>query len=75
MSKLWIFGDSFSATNKRSNIESWRREYAKWKGYTTDVWPEILNNQLNYKLLYSIFSSNYAQNNTYILSVFYSKII
>ena len=51
MSKFWIFGDSFSATNKRSNIESWRREYAKWKGYTTDVWPEILNNQLNYKLL------------------------
>lgn len=51
MSNLWIFGDSFSATNKRNNIESWRRAYLKWKGYTTNVWPEFLNIELNYKLI------------------------
>jgi hypothetical protein len=51
MNKLWIFGDSFSATNKRNNIEHWRRDYIKWKGYTTLVWPEFLNKILNYKLI------------------------
>jgi hypothetical protein len=50
MSKLWIFGDSFSATNKRRDVEHWRMEYAKWKGYNPDVWPEILNKNLNLKL-------------------------
>ena len=50
MNKLWIFGDSFSATNKRKNIERWRRDYIKWKGYTTNVWPEYINDKLNFKL-------------------------
>ncbi len=50
MSNLWIFGDSFSATNKRHDIENWRIEYIKWKGYTTEVWPEFLNKKLNYRL-------------------------
>jgi hypothetical protein len=66
MSNLWVFGDSFSATNKRNNIEHWRRDYIKWKGYTTLVWPEFLNKILNYKLInlaisatdnYTIFDS------------------
>jgi len=51
MNKLWVFGDSFSATNKRNNIEHWRRDYIKWKGYTPTVWPEFLNKILNYKLI------------------------
>lgn len=51
MRKLWIFGDSFSATNRRENIESWRRKYIQWKGYTTDVWPEVLNSTLKDKLI------------------------
>jgi len=51
MSNLWVFGDSFSATNKRNNIEHWRRDYIKWKGYTPFVWPEFLNKILNYKLI------------------------
>ena len=51
MNKLWIFGDSFSATNKRKNIEHWRIDYIKWKGYVTKVWPEYLNDKLNFKLI------------------------
>jgi hypothetical protein len=51
VSKLWVFGDSFSATNRRNNIEHWRRDYIKWKGYPTRVWPEFLNKILNYKLI------------------------
>lgn len=51
MSRLWIFGDSFSATNNRVNIESWRRKYIKWKGYVPKVWPEYINEKLNYKLI------------------------
>jgi hypothetical protein len=50
MNNLWIFGDSFSATNKRRDVERWRIEYAKWKGYNTYVWPELLNKKLNLKL-------------------------
>jgi len=50
MNKLWVFGDSFSATSKRRDVEHWRMEYAKWKGYNPDVWPEFLNKNLNLKL-------------------------
>lgn len=66
MSKLWIFGDSFSATNNRTNIESWRRAYIKWKGYVPKVWPEFMNEVLKNKLInlsisatdnYTIFDS------------------
>ncbi len=51
MSKLWIFGDSFSATNNRTNIEGWRRNYIKWKGYVPKVWPEFLNETIGFKLI------------------------
>lgn len=51
MRRIWVFGDSFSATNRRSNIEGWRIKYIKWKGYTTDVWPEVLNSRLKNKLI------------------------
>lgn len=50
MKKLWIFGDSFSATNKRNQIENWRKLYIKWKGYTPKVWCEFLNDSLQLKL-------------------------
>jgi hypothetical protein len=50
MKKLWIFGDSFSATNKRNEIEKWRKLYIKWKGYTPKVWCEFLNDSLQLRL-------------------------
>jgi len=50
MNKLWVFGDSFSATNKRNIIEKWRKLYIKWKGYTPNVWCEFLNDSLQLKL-------------------------
>jgi hypothetical protein len=50
MKSLWVFGDSFSATNKRNDIERWRRLYVKWKGYTPKVWCEFLNESLQLKL-------------------------
>lgn len=66
MKKLWIFGDSFSASNNREHVESWRRKYIKWKGYVPKVWSEYLNETLNYRLInlsisgtdnYSIFDT------------------
>lgn len=50
MKKLWVFGDSFSATNKRNEIEKWRKLYIKWKGYTPKVWCEFLNDSLQLRL-------------------------
>lgn len=50
MGKLWIFGDSFSASNYGNNLERWRIEYARWKGHTTKVWPEFLNETLKLKI-------------------------
>jgi hypothetical protein len=50
MGKLWIFGDSFSASNSRNTLEKWRIDYAKWKGRTTKVWPEFLNDTLKLKM-------------------------
>lgn len=62
MGNLWIFGDSFSATNFRNNAETWRVKYAKWKGYTTKVWPEFLNETLQLKLINTSLSGgdNYS---------------
>lgn len=62
MSNLWIFGDSFSASNFRNNAETWRVKYAKWKGYTTKVWPEFLNETLQLKLINTSLSGgdNYS---------------
>jgi hypothetical protein len=47
MSKLWVFGDSFSATNDRPIVESWRLDYAKWKGYTPKVFSDFLSDKLS----------------------------
>jgi hypothetical protein len=51
MGKLWIFGDSFSASNERKSLEKWRLNYKEWKGYTTKVWPEFLNDILKLRLI------------------------
>ena len=46
MSKLWVFGDSFSATNDRPVLESWRLDYVKWKGYVPKVFSDFLSDKL-----------------------------
>jgi hypothetical protein len=46
MSKLWVFGDSFSATNDRPVLEGWRLDYVKWKGYVPKVFSDFLSDKL-----------------------------
>lgn len=46
MSKLWVFGDSFSATNNRPVLEGWRLDYIKWKGYIPKVFSDFLSDKL-----------------------------
>jgi len=50
MNKLWVFGDSFSATNKQNNLENWRAQYKNWKGYTPLVWGDFLSLKIQHKL-------------------------
>ena len=50
MNKLWVFGDSFSATNKKNNLENWRAQYKNWKGYTPLVWGDFLSLKTQRKL-------------------------
>ena len=59
---LWIFGDSFSVSNSRNTLERWRIEYAKWKGHTTKVWPEFLNETLQLRIINTSISGvdNYS---------------
>lgn len=47
MPRLWVFGDSFSATNDRPVLEEWRLDYVKWKGYVPKVFSDFLSNKLN----------------------------
>jgi hypothetical protein len=48
MSKLWVFGDSFTAGNGCLHNE----EYTKYKESDNDlVWPEIVANKLNLELI------------------------
>ena len=51
MNKLWVFGDSFSATNKLNNLESWRLKYKNWKGYTPLVWGDFLSLKIQHRLI------------------------
>ena len=46
MPRLWVFGDSFSATNDRPVLEGWRLDYAKWKGYVPKVFSDFLSDKL-----------------------------
>lgn len=51
MNKLWVFGDSFSATNNKNNLESWRLKYKNWKGYTPLVWGDFLSLKIKHRLI------------------------
>jgi hypothetical protein len=68
MNTLWIFGDSFSATNNRKNIESWRKDYINWKGYTPLCYGEFISNELN------LLHANYAIGGTDNYTIFESII-
>jgi hypothetical protein len=52
MSKLWVFGDSFTEGFNESNYYSknplpdWRKKYIEWKGYVPQVFNEILADKL-----------------------------
>jgi hypothetical protein len=46
MPRLWVFGDSFSATNDRPALEKWRLDYIKWKGYVPKVFSDFLSDRL-----------------------------
>ncbi len=43
MSKIWIFGDSYSTPFSRGDY--WQEGYLKWKGYTPEVFGDILKRE------------------------------
>jgi len=45
MSKLWVFGDSFSAEFKLNT--DWCREYVGWKKYIPKVYSSVISEKLN----------------------------
>jgi hypothetical protein len=47
MRKLWVFGDSFSATNNQAVLQGWRLDYVNWKGYVPKVFSDFLSDKLN----------------------------
>ena len=55
MSKLWVFGDSFtegwdaSTYYSKEPLPEWRSKYIDWKGYVPKVFNEILANKLNFE--------------------------
>jgi hypothetical protein len=67
MNKLWTFGDSF--TESFAKKSAWKSGYLNWKGYTPNVYGEIISDKLklqhinlaiggtdNYTILDSIIS-------------------
>lgn len=50
MNNLWIFGDSFSAPFSNDELKEWATPYIKWKGYTPNVFGDIISSNLNMKL-------------------------
>jgi hypothetical protein len=50
MSKLWIFGDSFSAPFSNDHSIEWATPYIDFKGYEPNVFGDIIAKNLNLKL-------------------------
>ena len=49
MSKLWVFGDSYSEPfSKRYNM-GWRTDYINWKGYIPKCYGEAISDKLKLK--------------------------
>ena len=52
MNTLWAFGDSFTESyNPEQTVVHWRHEYMNWKGYIIKVYPELIAEKLNLKLV------------------------
>ncbi len=54
MSKLWVFGDSFSETFKKENggiYLEWKKKYVDFKGYEPKVFGDIVAEKLNLELV------------------------
>jgi hypothetical protein len=53
MSRLWVFGDSFtegfdeSTYYSKKDLPDWRKKYIDYKGYIPQVFNQILANKLN----------------------------
>lgn len=64
MATVWTFGDSF--TDGFRSVDSWAKEYVKWKGYQPKTYGEIIAENLGFELMnlgkggsdnYSIFET------------------
>lgn len=54
MKKLFVFGDSFSASFKPDDnvpIEDFRHQYIKWLGYVPRSYGEVMSEKLNLELI------------------------
>lgn len=70
MSKLWIFGDSFSETFKREDggvYLDWKKRYVEFKGYEPKVFGDIVAEKLNLELVNTNLKG-FASDNATILS-------
>lgn len=52
MSKIWIFGDSYSTPFRRDNRDRWQDGYIKWKGYKPKIFGDILGERFGYEVNY-----------------------
>lgn len=63
MKTLWTFGDSLTDffEPKDKIKHHWRHDYINWKGYIPKVYPEIVSEILNYKLMNTAVVGNSNQ--------------
>jgi len=49
MSKLWVFGDSYSEPFSKTYNMGWRTDYINWKGYIPKCYGEAISDKLKLK--------------------------
>jgi hypothetical protein len=74
MSKLWIFGDSYSEPFSKVENMWWKRDYINWKGYTPKFYGDFIFDDIN--LLVENNATGGSDNHTIFESVipFFKKI-
>ncbi len=67
MSKLWVFGDSFSETFKKENggiYLEWKKKYVEFKGYEPKVFGDIVAERFNLELMNTNLKGLASDNST-----------
>jgi hypothetical protein len=68
MSKIWIFGDSYSTPFDNKTIGHWVNPYIEWKGYVPKTFGDMIGEELGLEVMH--FGRGGSDNDTIFESIY-----